>query len=104
VALHDHGRTTFADLRAMQRRFAYALARSGTVQREGAYKRLFSRLPVHYFALARLPLIFRRLEDAELRRVFVRLLPRLVLAEWTLGASALRYVLRRPPVRETRAR
>jgi glycosyltransferase involved in cell wall biosynthesis len=104
VARHDHGRTTFADLRAMQRRMAYALARSGTVQREGVHKRLFSRFPLHYFALVRLLLIYRRLEDPQLRRVFLRLLPRLVLAEWTLGASALRYVWRRPAVRETGAR
>ena len=82
---------------------AYALARSGTVQREGAHKRLFSRFPIHYFALVRLLSIFRRLEDPQLRRGFLRLLPRLVLAEWTLGASALRYVRRRPAVRETGA-
>jgi glycosyltransferase involved in cell wall biosynthesis len=103
VARHDHGRTTFADLRAMQRRMAYALARSGTVQREGVHKRVFSRFPIHYFALMRLPLIYRRLEDPQLERVFVRLFPRLVLAEWTLGASAMRYVWRRPAVRETGA-
>ena len=104
VARHDHGRTTFADLRAMQRRMAYALARSGTVQREGVHKRVFSRFPLHYFALMRLPLIYRRREDPQLQRIFVRLFPRLVLAEWTLGASAMRYVWRRPAVRETGTR
>jgi hypothetical protein len=104
VARHDHGRTSFSDLRAMHRRMAYALARSGTVQREGVHKRLFSRLPIHYFVLARLPLIYRRLEDPQLRHVFVRLFPRLVIAEWALGASAMRYVWRRPAVRETGAR
>ena len=74
------------------------------MQREGFHKRVFSRFPIHYFALMRLPLIYRRLEDPQLRHVFVRLFPRLVIAEWALGASAMRYVWRRPAVRETGAR
>jgi hypothetical protein len=42
--------------------------------------------------------IYRRLEtQPELRRRFVRYLPRLVVAEWTLGASAARYALFPPP-------
>jgi hypothetical protein len=55
---------------------------------------------VHYFALARLPLIYRRLGSFNvLRRRFLRLLPFMIVGEWTLGASALRYTLRRPPLR-----
>ena len=70
---------------------------AGTIQREGAHKRVLSRLPLHYFVLARLPVIYRRLDgDPELRRRFVSLLPRMAVAEWTLGLSALRYVGRRP--------
>jgi glycosyltransferase involved in cell wall biosynthesis len=99
-AFHDHGRDTFASLRRLQRRRAYALSRLGTVQREGMRKRIFSRLPVHYFLLLRLPRIFWRLRDQpELRSAFLRHLPLLVVAEWTLGLSATRYVLRRPPLR-----
>jgi glycosyltransferase involved in cell wall biosynthesis len=99
-AHHESARESFGDLRRQQRRIAYALARCGPVQREGLHKRLLSRVPLHYFLLVRLPLIFRRLlHDGGLARRFVRLFPRLVVAEWTLGASALRYVLRRPPLR-----
>jgi glycosyltransferase involved in cell wall biosynthesis len=98
-AHHDHGRTTFHDLRRQQARLAFGLARCGPVQQEGLSKRVFSRLPLHYFALVRLPIIYRRVRfDAALRRRFLRLLPRLALAEWTLGFSALRYVAKRPPV------
>jgi mycofactocin glycosyltransferase len=99
-AAHEHDRRTFADLRSQQRRLAYGLARAGTIQREGAHKRLASRLPLHYFVLARLPVVYRRLdEDEELRRRFLSLLPRMIVAEWTLGLSSLRYVRRRPVVR-----
>jgi len=99
-AVHNHGRETFADLRRQQDRLAYALARCGPVQQEGLHKRLFSRVPIHYFALARLPLIYRRVrEDEELRSRFLRLLPWMAVAEWTLGVTALRYVLRRPSLR-----
>ena len=38
---------------------------------------MLSRLPLHYFVLARLPVVYRRLEDQELRRRFVSLLPRM---------------------------
>jgi glycosyltransferase involved in cell wall biosynthesis len=99
-AVHAHERRTFADLRSQQQRLAYGLARAGTVQREGFHKRLFSRIPVHYFLLARLPLIHRRLRsDPDLRARFLRLLPRMIVAEWTLGFSATRYAFRRPALR-----
>jgi len=100
-AFHDHSRETFTDLRRQQQRLAYGLARVGRIQREGVHKRVLARLPLHYFALLRLPVIFRRLRgEPELRARFVRYLPRLVLAEWTLGLSAIRYAIRRPPLRE----
>ena len=99
-AVHAHERRTFGDLRSQQQRLAYGLARAGTIQREGLHKRVFSRFPVHYFLLARLPLIYRRLRsDPDLQARFLRLLPRMVVAEWTLGFSACRYALRRPGVR-----
>jgi hypothetical protein len=99
-AIHEHDRNTFRDLRSQQRRLAFGLARCGPKQREGLAKRIFSRVPLHYFALVRLPLIYRRIaDDPRLRRVFLRQLPRMVVAEWTLGWSALRYVPRRPPFR-----
>ena len=72
VARHDHGRESFEDLRGQQRRLAYGLARLGPVQREGAHKRVLARVPIHYFALLRLPVIFRRLDSLpELRARFV---------------------------------
>jgi hypothetical protein len=47
----------------------------------------------------RLPVIYRRLEtEPELKRRFCQHLPRLVVAEWTLGASAVRYALFPPAV------
>jgi glycosyltransferase involved in cell wall biosynthesis len=99
-AVHDHDRKTFSDLRSQQRRLAYGMARVGTVQREGLRKRIFSRVPIHYFALVRLVPIHRRLEEfPELRSRFRRLLPLMIVAEWTLGASALRYTLKRPALR-----
>jgi glycosyltransferase involved in cell wall biosynthesis len=99
-ASHEHDRRTFADLRSQQRRLAYGLARAGTIQHEGLHKRILSRFPVHYFVLARLPIVYGRLDgDRELRRRFLSLLPRMIVAEWTLGLSALRYVARRPAVR-----
>jgi cellulose synthase/poly-beta-1,6-N-acetylglucosamine synthase-like glycosyltransferase len=99
-AHHDHGRESFRELRRQQRRLAYGLARLGPVQKEGLHKRVLARVPVHYFALLRLPVIFRRLRPLpELRSRFLRELPRLVVAEWTLGASAVRYALSRPPIR-----
>lgn len=56
-------------------------------------------MPLHHFALLRLPVIYRRLEtQPELRRRFIRYLVRLVVAEWALGASAGRYALFPPPV------
>jgi glycosyltransferase involved in cell wall biosynthesis len=102
-AVHDDDRETFDRLRRLQRRRAYALARLGPVQQETRRKRITSRFPIHYFALLRLPAIFWRLRELpELRSRFVRLLPLMVVAEWTLGASASKYVLQRPQVRGQR--
>jgi glycosyltransferase involved in cell wall biosynthesis len=99
-AVHDHDRRTFADLRSQQRRLVYGLARVGTVQQEGLHKRVFSRFPIHYFALVRLVPIYRRLTPyPDLRSRFLRLLPQMIVAEWTLGWSALRYAVKRPPLR-----
>jgi glycosyltransferase involved in cell wall biosynthesis len=97
---HAHERESYRALRRQQQRLVYGLARVRPIQREGVHKRFFSSVPVHYFALARLPLIYRRLgEFPDLRRHFLRLLPLMVIGEWTLGLSALRYVFRRPPLR-----
>lgn len=102
-AHHDHGRESFEELRSQQRRLAYGLARIGPVQREGRHKRVLARVPIHYFSLLRLPVIFRRIRAVpELRAQFVRQLPRMIAAEWMLGASAVRYALRPPPVRGQR--
>jgi len=99
-AVHDHDRSTFSDLRSQQLRFAYGMARVGAVQREGLRKRVFSRVPIHYFALVRLVPIHRRLDEfPELRSRFRRVLPLMIAAEWTLGASALRYAFKRPVLR-----
>lgn len=97
---HDHSRSTFHALRAQQRRRAYALARLGPIQRESVRKRVLARVPAHYFLLIRLPRIYGRIwREPELRGAFVGNLPRLVVAEWTLGFSALRYAVRKPAVR-----
>jgi glycosyltransferase involved in cell wall biosynthesis len=96
--LHAHGRTTFADVREQQRRLALSQARCPPTR----HKRILSRFPIHYFLLARLPVIYRRVRNRpELRRRFFGVLPLLVVAEWTLGASACRYVFRRPDTRTT---
>jgi glycosyltransferase involved in cell wall biosynthesis len=101
--IHDHEKDSFASLRRQQDRLAYSMARIGPVQREARRKRVLARVPVHYFALVRLVAIHRRLGTLpELRVRFVRMLPRMVLAEWTLGLYALRYALRRPPLRGQR--
>ena len=97
VAEHEHGRSSFTDLREQQRRFAYGMARAARTEALDAKRSFFSRLPLHYFLLLRLPVIYGRLDDdPKLRRRFVRLLPRLVLAEWLLGGSALHYAVKRP--------
>jgi cellulose synthase/poly-beta-1,6-N-acetylglucosamine synthase-like glycosyltransferase len=97
TAFHDHDRTTFRALRAQQRRLAYGLARYGHLQREGIRKRVASRVPLHYFALIRLMLIWRRIRRRpDLRSRFLQFLPLLIIAEWTLGISACRYILSRP--------
>lgn len=96
-SIHDDDRETFSQLRALQRRRAFALSLLGPVQREARRKRLFSRVPIHYFMLLRLPAMFSRVRHfRELRSAFVRLLPLIVVAEWTLGASAARHAVRRP--------
>jgi len=102
AALHDHDRDTFAKLRRQQSRTAFSAARIGAVQREGVSKRITSRVPLHYFALLRLPVIYRRLDEhPQLRRHFVRLLPLMAVGEWTLGAYAVRYAVRpRPRLRD----
>jgi glycosyltransferase involved in cell wall biosynthesis len=100
VAAHEHERSTFAELRSQQRRLAYGLARAARAGLLRRNRRMFARVPVHYFLLLRLPGIYRRLAgDPELQRRFVSLLPRLAVAEWTLGASAVRYALAPPPPR-----
>lgn len=97
TAQHAHERETFADLRGQQRRLAYGLARTIPLAR-GA-RGLARRFPVHYFLLLRLPVVYSRVAgDTRLRRRFVAVLPLLAVAEWTLGASAMRYALRRPPL------
>ena len=99
-AVHAEYRDTFAQVRAWQRRLAYGMARCAPVHREGLYKRVLWRVPLHYFALLRLPRMYARLStNDELRARFVRLLPWLVVAEWSLGLAALRYTVRRPPLR-----
>jgi glycosyltransferase involved in cell wall biosynthesis len=99
AAKHEHERRTFADLRRQQRRLAYGLARAASLEPTPA-KRLLRRVPFHYFLLLRLPTIYRRVaEDPSLRHRFLVLLPRLVVAEWTLGASAVRYAWRPPALR-----
>jgi glycosyltransferase involved in cell wall biosynthesis len=96
-AHHDHDRESFADLRRQQRRMAYGIARMRRVLDEGPARRFFARVPLHHFALLRLPVIYRRLAaQPELRSRFLRLLPLLAVAEWTLGASAVRYALLPP--------
>jgi glycosyltransferase involved in cell wall biosynthesis len=100
---HMHGRRTFVDLRRLQRRNAASQARCGIVQGEGLHKRMLTRVPLHYFLLARLVVIHRRVrDDPVLRRQFRWLLPRLVLAEWMLGVSAARWMWRRPVLRTPR--
>ena len=97
---HHHEKESFATLRRHQDRLAYSIARIASVQREAARKRILPRVPVHYFALVRLAAIYRRLGALpEYRARLIRVLPRMVIAEWTLGLFALRYALRRPPVR-----
>jgi glycosyltransferase involved in cell wall biosynthesis len=101
-ALVGCARTFDADTpwgRRQQRRLAYGLARATPLE-ESRARRALRRVPLHYFALLRLPVIFRRVApDRRLRDRFVVLLPRLVVAEWSLGASALHYALRRPALR-----
>jgi cellulose synthase/poly-beta-1,6-N-acetylglucosamine synthase-like glycosyltransferase len=98
-AFHDHERASFAALRSQQNRLAFGLARCAGIQRESRLKTIASRVPLHYFALVRLLFMWRRLDGRpDLRRRFLRLLPLLVVAEWTLGISACRYALRRPAV------
>ena len=98
--IHDHEKDSFASLRRQQDRLAYSMARIGPVQREARRKRILARVPVHYFALVRLVAIHRRLRALpEYRERLVRALPRMVVAEWTLGLFALRYAVRRPPLR-----
>ncbi len=70
-AYHDHARESFSSLRSQQQRLAFGLARIGSVQREGLHKRVLARVPIHYFALLRLPVIYRRLGSLPELRVAV---------------------------------
>ena len=98
-AAHEHERRTFGDLRRQQRRLAYGLARAIPLEQSAA-RRTLRRVPLHYFTLVRLPVVYRRIaDDRRLRARFLSLLPRLALAEWTLGASAVRYAARPPALR-----
>jgi hypothetical protein len=99
-AVHEEYRDSFRAVRSWHARLAYGMARCGAVQREGLYKRVLTRVPLHYFVLLRLPRIYARLRATpDLRRRFVRLLPWMIAAEWSLGVAALRYAARRPPLR-----
>jgi glycosyltransferase involved in cell wall biosynthesis len=97
---HDHEKDSFAKLRRQQDRLAYSIARVGPVQREATRKRILARAPAHYLALVRLPGIYRRVRTLpEYRSPFLRALPRMVVAEWSLALFAIRYALRPPPIR-----
>jgi glycosyltransferase involved in cell wall biosynthesis len=97
VATHEHERGTFAELRAQQQRLAWGMARAARAGLLSRRRGLLVRVPLPYFLLLRLPGIYRRLDgEPELRRRFLRLLPRLAVAEWTLGWSALGYAIRPP--------
>jgi glycosyltransferase involved in cell wall biosynthesis len=97
---HEHEKDSFSSLRRHHDRLAYSIARVGPVQREARRKRLLARMPLHYFALARLVWIYRRLSGLpEYRARMIRVLPRMVIAEWSLGTFALRYAVRLPPRR-----
>ncbi|HEY7018678.1 MAG TPA: glycosyltransferase family 2 protein [Gaiellaceae bacterium] len=101
-AIHDHRRESFGDLRRQQRRVVYGFARARRLLDEPFYRRLSPRFPLHYFALLRLPVIYRRIRhDPDLSSRFVRLLPWLVVGEWMLGLSASRYVFGAPGPRDT---
>ena len=102
-AFHDHARETYGELRRQQQRLAYGLARIGSIQREGVHKRdprpacrcTTSRSCACSSSRAGSP------TSPSSRAQFRRNLPRMVVAEWTLGSSALRYAIRRPPLRGT---
>ncbi|GAB92322.1 glycosyltransferase [Gordonia rhizosphera] len=99
-ASHVKLRETYADLRRQQRRQAYGQARGAYLVEIGRARKVLARVPLHYFVLARLPVIYRRLGDfPELRAGFWSHLGHLIVGEWMLGISAWRYALRRPPVR-----
>src|SRR5262249_55612113 len=69
--------------RRERRGCVWGFARGRALLAEPFYRRLSPRLPLHYFALMRLPVIYRRLENhPDLRSRFVRLLPWLVAGEW----------------------
>jgi cellulose synthase/poly-beta-1,6-N-acetylglucosamine synthase-like glycosyltransferase len=98
VAAHEHERETFGELFGQQRRLAFGIARAANAGILPRNRRLLARVPLQYFLLLRLPGIYGRL-DHDRKRRFVSLLPRLVLAEWTLGLQALRYSLAPPTPR-----
>jgi glycosyltransferase involved in cell wall biosynthesis len=95
---HRAHRVTFSQLRGQQRRIAYGLARCAPIQREGRHKHIVARVPA-YFALVRIPLIYRRLRsDRRMRSAFLRCLPHMIVGEWAMGIDAVRYALRPPPL------
>ena len=97
VAAHEHGRESYGELRRQQRRLAYGMARAARVDALERSRGFFARVPLPYFLLLRLPVIYRRLDvNPALRRRFLSLLPRLALAEWLLGVSAFHYAVKRP--------
>ena len=76
-AAHEHERRTFGDLRRQQRRLAYGMARARSLEPD-RLRRTLRRVPLHYFALLRLPVVYRRIaDDPRLRSRFLALLPRL---------------------------
>ena len=88
---------------ASRRRMAYGFARCRDI-RHGRACTSASRRGCRSTTSrwSRLPVIYRRLNsDTELRSRFLRLLPRMVVAEWTASAPGLRYAVRpRPRLRD----
>lgn len=91
-ARNEHERRTVGDLRRQQRRLASGPAGAAPLE-DGALRRTLRRVPLHCFALLRLPVVYPRVQDPRrrLRPRILAVLPRLVLAESTLGASAVHY-------------
>ena len=68
-AAHDHERRTFGDLRRQQRRLALRASRAHRRSKQAASSVRSGACPLHYFALLRLPVVYRRIaRDPRLRR------------------------------------